>query len=31
MLFNEEDRLLIKNWYVLKGYAAQKLQKEFLG
>jgi len=29
MPFNEEDRILIKKLYRLKGYTAQKLLKEF--
>jgi len=29
MLFNEKDKILIKNLFLLKGYAARKLQKDF--
>jgi len=29
MGFNDEDRILMKNLYVLKGYGAKNLTKEF--
>mgnify|MGYP003417396364 FL=1 len=29
MPLNEEDRILIKNLYCLKGYGAKRLMKEF--
>jgi hypothetical protein len=29
MTSSEEDRILIKNLYCLKGYGARKLMKEF--
>jgi hypothetical protein len=29
MVLSEEDRILIKNLYYLKGYGAKKLMKEF--
>jgi len=29
MLFNKEDNILIRNLYLLKGWTAQKLLKDF--
>ena len=31
MVFSEEDKILIKNLYVYKGYFARQLISEFLG
>ena len=29
MVFNDEDKVLIKNWYLLKNYGPAKLMSEF--